>query len=73
MDNYLNHRWPQGPGVPPPPVPSLLTPPPQKPRRRVQRWVIAVTAVVLCLALVGGVCCWAAVSYTHLTLPTKRT
>ena len=59
MDYYLNHRWPQGPGVPPPPVPSLLTPPPQKPRRRVQRWVIAVTAVVLCLALVGGVCCWA--------------
>ncbi len=21
MDNYLSHRWPQGPGVQPPPVP----------------------------------------------------
>lgn len=59
MDNYLNHRWPQGPGVQPLPVPSALTPPPQKSRRRAQRWVITVTAVVLCLVLLGGVCCWA--------------
>ena len=58
MDNYLNHRWPQGPGVQPLPVPSAPAPSPQKPRRR-RRWIITVTAVVLSLALLGGVCCWA--------------
>ena len=60
MDNYLNYRWPKGPGVQPPPVPSARPlPPPSRPKRGVRRWLAPVVAVALCLALLGGVSFWA--------------
>lgn len=60
MDNYLNHRWPQGPGLQPPPVPSGQTPAPhQKPRRSLRRWLVPLLSVALCLILLGGICFWA--------------
>lgn len=60
MDNYLNHRWPLGPGVQPPPVPTGQTPlPVKKPKRSPRRWVIPLVSIVLCVSLLGGVCFWA--------------
>lgn len=59
MDNYLNYRWPKGPGVQPPPVPSAPPAPPRRPKRGARRWLAAAVAVVLCLALLGGVSFWA--------------
>ena len=59
MDNYLNHRWPQGPGTPPPPMPYVRTPEPEKPPRRVRRWFAPLVAIVLCLSLLSGICVWA--------------
>lgn len=61
MDNYLYHRWPQGPGVQPPPVPSRSAPPParRKPKRSLRRWMVSIVCIVLCLALLGGVSFWA--------------
>ena len=61
MDNYLNHRWPQGPGLQPPPVPSRSAPPParKKPKRSLRRWMVSIVCIVLCLALLGGVSFWA--------------
>ena len=41
MDNYLNYRWPKGPGVQPPPVPSdRPLPPPRKAKRSARSWLI---------------------------------
>lgn len=59
MDNYLNHRWPQGPGLQPPPLPSSQPPRPRRKSRRVRRWLVPAVAVVLCLSLLGGICAWA--------------
>lgn len=60
MDNYLNYRWPKGPGVQPPPVPSdRPLPPPRKAKRSARSWLIPTVAVVLCLALLGGASFWA--------------
>ena len=60
MDNYLNHRWPLGPGVQPPPVPDGQTPAPHKKRKRpLRRWLIPLVAIVLVVAILGGVCFWA--------------
>lgn len=61
MDNYLNYRWPKGPGVQPPPVPGAAPPlpPPRRPKRGVRRWLAPVVSIVLCLALLGGVSFWA--------------
>lgn len=61
MDNYLNYRWPKGPGVQPPAVPGAAPPlpPPRKPKRGVRRWLAPVVSIVLCLALLGGVSFWA--------------
>lgn len=57
MDNYLKHRWPQGPGVQPPPVPALRPARPRRePRRGVRRWLVPLVCVVLCVALLGGIC-----------------
>ncbi len=61
MDNYLDHRWPKGPGVQPPPVPSGRTAAPrEKNRRSPWRWLAPVLGAALCLVLLGGVCFWAA-------------
>lgn len=60
MDNYLSHRWPQGPGVQPPPVPSCLSPaPPRKPRRNIRRWLVSIVCILLCLSLLGSISFWA--------------
>lgn len=59
MDNYLDHRWPQGPGAQPPPVPQVQPPEPQKAPRRARRWFIPLVAIVLCLSLLSGICVWA--------------
>lgn len=60
MDNYLSHRWPQGPGVQPPPVPSRPSPPPaRRPRRGVRRWLVSIVCILLCLSLLGGISFWA--------------
>ncbi|MBD5098708.1 MAG: trypsin-like serine protease [Clostridiales bacterium] len=60
MDNYLSHRWPQGPGVQPPPVPSLQSPPPrQKPKRSIRRWLVSIVCILLCLSMLGGISFWA--------------
>lgn len=60
MDNYLSSRWPKGPGAQPPPVPSLQDPSAQRrPRRRAHQWVITITCIALCVAVLGGVCFWA--------------
>ena len=76
MDNYLNHRWPQGPGVQPPPVPggpgAALRP---KKKRSPRRWLVPLVSVILVLSLLGGVCFWAVngiasmVSQLEPTLP----
>ena len=34
MDNYLNYRWPQGPGLQPPPVPGGPGGPPRPKKKR---------------------------------------
>ena len=61
MDNYLNHRWPKGPGIQPPPVPTAVAAQPagQKRRRSPRRWIVSIVCVVLCLALLGGISFWA--------------
>ena len=60
MDNYLSHRWPQGPGVQPPPVPSRQAAPDrEKPKGAVRRWLVPTICVILCLALLGGISFWA--------------
>lgn len=60
MDNYLNYRWPQGPGLQPPPVPGGPGGPPRpKKKRSPRRWAAPVLAIVLCVSLLGGVCFWA--------------
>lgn len=60
MDNYLNHRWPQGPGAQPPPVPSGPGKPP-RPRKKhsPRRWLVPLVSIILVLSLLGGVCFWA--------------
>ena len=55
MDNYLNYRWPKGPGVQPPPVPSARPLLPRPKKRGVRRWLAPVVAIALCLARLGGV------------------
>jgi S1-C subfamily serine protease len=62
MDNYLNYRWPKGPGVQPPPMPDLSSQPvPRRaPRRRTARqWAVSAVCVVLVLALLGSISFWA--------------
>ena len=62
MDNYLNYRWPKGPGVQPPPMPDLSSRPvPRRaPRRRTARqWAVSAVCVVLVLALLGSISFWA--------------
>ena len=60
MDNYLDHRWPKGPGVQPPPVPvGVGAPARTKKRRSARRWVIPLVSIVLCLVLLGSICFWA--------------
>ena len=59
MDNYLNHRWPQGPGAQTPPVSQHQPPRPGKKPRRVRRWLVPLVCVVLCLSLLGSACFWA--------------
>ena len=76
MDNYLNHRWPQGPGVQPPPVPggpgAAVRP---KKKRSPRRWLVPLVSVILVVSLLGGVCFWAVngiasmVSQLEPTLP----
>ena len=60
MDNYLNHRWPQGPGVQPPPVPGWpgaeLQP---KKKSSPRRWLVPLVSILLVVSLLGGVCFWA--------------
>lgn len=60
MDNYLNHRWPQGPGAQPPPVPGWpdagFRP---KKRRSPRRWLVPLVSILLVVSLLGGVCFWA--------------
>lgn len=60
MDNYLDHRWPKGPGIQPPPVPvGVGAPARTKKRRSARRWVIPLVSIVLCLVLLGSICFWA--------------
>lgn len=61
MDNYLFHRWPEGPGAQPPPVPPgvLARPSAGKRRRPLRRWVVSVVCILLCLALLGSISFWA--------------
>lgn len=76
MDNYLNHRWPQGPGVQPPPVPggpgAAVRP---KKKRSPRRWLVPLVSVILVVSLLGGGCFWAVngiasmVSQLEPTLP----
>ena len=55
MDNYLNYRWPQGPGLQPPPVPGGPGGPPRpKTTRSPRRWAAPVLAIVLCVSLLLG-------------------
>lgn len=76
MDNYLNHRWPQGPGVQPPPVPGGPGKPPRSRKKRSpRRWLVPLVSIILVLSLLGGVCFWAVngiasmVSQLEPTLP----
>lgn len=76
MDNYLNHRWPQGPGMQPPPVPggpdATLRP---KKKRSPRRWLVPLVSIILVVSLLGCVCFWAVngiasmVSQLEPTLP----
>lgn len=62
MDNYLSHRWPQGPGVQPPSVPhpaALRRPVPVRRNRSPRRWLVPAVCIALCLALLGGISFWA--------------
>ena len=60
MDNYLDHRWPKGPGIQPPPVPSGAGASARtKKKRSARRWVIPLVSIVLCLVLLGSICFWA--------------
>ncbi len=62
MDNYLSHRWPQGPGVQPPSVPhpaALRRPVPVRRSRSPRRWLVPAVCIALCLALLGGISFWA--------------
>jgi len=60
MDNYLGHRWPQGPGVQPPPVPGPAAPAVrEKGKRSPWRWLAPLLGAALCLCLLGGICFWA--------------
>ncbi len=60
MDNYLNYRWPKGPGVQPPPVPGAQPlPPARRSKGGARRWLAPAAAILLCLALLGGVSFWA--------------
>lgn len=61
MDNYLNHRWPQGPGVPPPPVPTGPAAPAKsaKKRRSPRQWLVPLVSIALVLSLLAGICFWA--------------
>ena len=61
MDNYLNHRWPKGPGGQPPPMPgyTAMRPPAKRRRRFPRRWLVSGVCVVLCLVLLGGTSIWA--------------
>lgn len=72
MDNYLNYRWPKGPGVQPPPVPSAQPlPPPRGAKGGARRWLAPVAAVLLCLALLGGVSFWAVNGIASLIAQAK--
>lgn len=60
MDNYLNHRWPKGPGIQPPPVPAGAGAPARtKKKSSPRRWVVPLVCILLCVALLGSVCFWA--------------
>lgn len=74
MDNYLNHRWPEGPGVQPPPVPSQRTAPAPVKRKKhtVRWWLVRVLCVVLCLALLGGASFWAVSSLAEALNSAER-
>ena len=68
MDNYLSHRWPDGPGVRCDPDPYALYPNPleemraamarcdQKKKRRRKRILVTVFCACVSLALLGGIC-----------------
>lgn len=74
MDNYLKHRWPQGPGNQPPPVPSG---PARRSRtekkRSLRRWAVPLVSVVLCLSLLGGICFWAVNGIADIVAQAKPT
>ena len=75
MDNYLNHRWPEGPGIQPPPVPSPRTaaPVPVKRKKHTARWwLVRVVCIVLCLALLGGASFWAVSSLAEALADVER-
>lgn len=74
MDNYLSHRWPQGPGVQPPPVPALqpVPAPARRKKRTVRWWLVRVVCVVLCLALLGGASFWAVSSLAESLAGVER-
>ena len=74
MDNYLNHRWPEGPGIQPPPVPDLraVPAPPQRNKRTVRWWLVRVVCVLLCLALLGGASFWAVSSLAEALSGAER-
>lgn len=60
MDNHLNYRWPQGPGLQPPPVPDgPEVPSPGRKKRAPRQWVAPLVSIVLVLSLLAGICFWA--------------